>query len=218
MNTRLWVDVCLLLVTCVSVFHDCSAFSLRCKETGYTGESSYLYRQLESALLSNPNALFALHTAFFEPNRVPREVAQIDLNLNIDHMGPSNCTTAGPNQWFLANGTNDTSKNNNSQLYEYFWSFKWSQSAVLSQINIGELSTLDSVLTPLLYGRVSTSHHRVAHITLNVLSLPCKLTYDEVLWTMTTFLTWVSHVVFIFVFVPCMCENMPLYLLLVALP
>ena len=196
MNTRLWVDACLLLVTYVSVFCDCSALTLQCNEEGYTGESSYFYSQLESALLRNPNALFALHTAFFEPNRVPREVAQIDLHLNIHHMGPSNCTTAGPNRWSLANGTNDTSTHNDSQLYEYFWQFKWSQSAVLSQINVGELWVFDNVLTIILYGRVSTSNHRNAHITLHVPSLPCKPTRDDVLWTVTTFLTWVSHVVF----------------------
>ena len=77
MNTRLWVDACLLLVIYVSVFGNCSALTLQCKEGGYTGKSSYFYRQLESALLRNPNALYALHTAFFEPNRVPREVAQL---------------------------------------------------------------------------------------------------------------------------------------------
>ena len=193
MNTRLLVDACLLLV---SVFCGCSALTLRCKEDGYTGESSYFYSQLESALLRNPNALFALHTAFFEPNRVPREIAHIDLHLNIHHMGPSNCTTAGPNQWSLANGANDTSKHNDSQLYEYFWLFKWSQSAVLSQINVAELWVFDNLLTTILYGRVGPSYHRTANVTLHVPSLPCKPTRDGVLWTVTTFLTWVSHVVF----------------------
>ena len=110
MNKRLRVDACLLLVTYASVFGNCSALTLQCKAAGYTGESSYFYRKLESALLRNPSALYALHTAFFEPNRVPKEVAHIDLHLNINHMGPSNCTTAGPNQWSLANGTNDISK------------------------------------------------------------------------------------------------------------
>ena len=197
MNTRLWVDACLLLVTLIfgSIFRDSSALTLPCKETGYTGESSYFYRQLESALLRNPNALYALHTAFFEPNRVPREIAEIDLHLNIDHMGPSNCTTAGPNQWSLANGTNDTSKHNDSQPHKYSWPFKWSQSAVLSQINAGELWVFDNVLTPILYGKVSTDFRRVAHITIDVPSLPCKPTRDDVLWTVTNFLTWVSHCV-----------------------
>ena len=196
MNTRLWVDACLLLVTYVSVFCDCSALTLRCKEDGYRGKSSYFYSQLESALLSNPNALYALHTAFFEPNRVPREVANINLHLTINHMGPTNCTTAGPNQVSLANGTNDTSKHSDSQLYEYFWQFKWSQSAVLSQINVGELLAFDDTLTTLLYGRVSTSNRGNAHITLDVPSLPCKLTRDDVLWTVTNFFTWVSHIAF----------------------
>ena len=194
MNTRLWVDACLLLVTYVSIFCGCSALTLHCTGAGYTGESSYFYSQLEGALLRNPNALYALHTAFFEPNRTPREVAQIDLHLNIDHMGPSNCTTAGPNQWSLANGTNDSAKYNDSQLYEYAWSFKWSYSAVLSQINVGELWVFDNLLTTILYGRVSASKRRVAHITLHVPSLPCKLTHNDVLWTVTTFLTWVSQV------------------------
>ena len=192
MNTRLWVNACLLLVTYVSVFYDCSALNLQ-RKAGYTGESSYFYRQLESALLRNPNALYTLHTAFFEPNRVPREVAQIGLHLNINHVGPSNCTTAGPNQWSLANGTNDTSKHNDSQLYEYNWQFKWSHSAVLSQINVGELWVLDNLLTILLYGRVSASECRIATIMLHVPSLPCKPTHDDVLWTVTSFLTWVSH-------------------------
>ena len=196
MNTRLWVNACLLLATYVSVFCDCSALTLQCKEAGYTGKSSYFYRQLESALLRNPNALYVLHTAFFEPNRVPREVAHINLHLNINHMGPSNCTTAGPNQWSLANGTNDTSKHNDSQLYEYSWQFKWSHSAVLSQINVGELWIFDNILTGILYARVSASRHRVAHITLHVPSLPCKPTHNDILWTVTSFLTWVSHVVF----------------------
>ena len=159
-------------------------------------KSSYFYRQLESALLRNPNALYALHTAFFEPNRVPREVAHISLHLNITHMGLSNCITAGPNQWSLANGTNDTSKHNDSQLYEYYWQFKWSHSAVLSQINVGELWVFDNILTQILYWRVSTSYYRVATITLHVPSLPCKPTHNDILWTVTSFLTWVSHVVF----------------------
>ena len=202
MNTRLLVDACLLLVTYMSVFCDSSALTLQCNEEGYTGESSYFYSQLEGALLRNPNALYALHTAFFEPNRVPREAAEIHLHLNIDHMGPSNCTTAGPNQWSLANGTNDTSTHNDSQLYEYSWRFKWSQSAVLSQINAEELLVFDNILTTIFYGRVSASKHRVAQITLDVPSLPCKLNHDDILWTITTFLTWVSHVVF------TICNNM----------
>ena len=196
MNTRLWVDACLLLVTYVSVFCDSSALILQCKEEGYRGKSSYFYSQLESALLSNPNALYALHTAFFEPNRVPREVANINLHLTINHMGPTNCTTEGPNQLSLDNGTNDTSKHNDIQLYEYVWQFKWSQSAVLSQINVGELLAFDDTLTTLLYRRVSTKFRRVAHITLDVPSLPCKLTRDDVLWTVTNFFTWVSHIAF----------------------
>ena len=200
MNTRLWVDACLLLVTYVSVFCDCSALTLQCDNfnKGYTGESSYFYRQLESALLRNPNALYALHTAFFEPNRVPREVAQIALHLNIDHMGPSNCTTVGPNQWPLANGTNDTSTHNDSQSqeYKYFWRIKWSYSSVLSQIDVEELLAFDNILTVIFYGRVSSSFYRDAHVTLDVPSLPCKLTRDDVLWTVTNFLTWVSHLVF----------------------
>ena len=192
MNTRLWVDACLLLV---SLFGNCSALTLQCRKTGYTGESSYFYRQLESALLKNPKALYTLHTAFFEPNRVPREVAHINLYLNITHMGPSNCTTAGPNQWSLANGINDTSKHNDSQLYEYYWRFKWSHSAVLSQIDVGELWVFDNLLTTILYGQVSASKHRVANITLHVPSLPCKPTHNDILWTVTSFLTLVSHVV-----------------------
>ena len=208
MNTRLWVDACLLLVTFVSVFCGCSALTLQCNEDGYTGESSYFYSQLEGALLRNPNALFALHTAFFEPNRAPREAVEIALHLNIHHMGPTNCTTAGPNQWSVANGTNYTSTHNDSQLYKYFWRFKWSQSAVLSQINVGELWAFDNLLTTILYGRVSASRHRVAHITLHVPSLPCKPTYDDVLWTVTTFLTWVSHVVFTIKF--CNCPRLSL--------
>ena len=169
MNTRLWVDACscLLLVTFVSVFCDSSALTLQCNEEGYIGESSYFYSQLESALLSNPNALFALHTAFFEPNRVPREVAHIDLHLNIYHMGPSNCTTAGPNQWSLANGTNDTSKHNDSQQYKYSWGFKWSQSAVLSQINVEELWVFDSIITTILYVKVSASY--LSHVSQHVM-------------------------------------------------
>ena len=200
MNKRMWVDACLLLVTYASIFYDCSALTLQCK-AGYTGESSYFYKELESALLRNPNALYALHTAFFQPNRVPREVAHINLHLNINHMGPSNCTTAGPNQWSLANGTSDTSKHNDSQLYEYFWQFKWSHSAVLSQINVGELWVFDNILTGILYSRFSSSHHRNAHITLDIPILPCKPTRDDVLWTVTTFLTWVSHVMFTINFV-----------------
>ena len=196
MNTRLWVDVCLLLVTFASIFCGCSALTFHCKEDRYRGESSYFYRQLESALLRNPNALYALHTAFFEPNRVPREIAQINLHLNIDHMGPSNCTTAGPNQWSLANGANDTSKHNDSQLYEYHWFFKWSHSAVLSQINVGELWVFDNLLTMILYQKFSVSYRRTANITLDVPSLPCKPTRDDVLWTVTNFLIWVSHIVF----------------------
>ena len=192
MNTRLLVDACLLLVTYVSVFYDASALTLQCNEDGYTGESSYFYRQLESALLRNPNALYALHTAFFEQNRAPRETTDINLHLTINHMGPSNCTTAGPNQWSLANGTNYTAKHNDSQLYEHSWRFKWIQSAVLSQINVGELLIFNNLLTYILYSRVGRSNHRHANITLHVPSLPCKLTRDDVLWTVTTFLAWVS--------------------------
>ena len=195
MNTRLWVNACLLLVTYASVFCDCTALLLQCKES-YTGRSSYFYRQLESALLRNPDALYTLHTVFFQPNRAPREIARINVHLNIDHMGPSNCTTAGPNQWSLANGTNDTYKHNDSQLYEYFWKFKWSQSPVLSQINVGELSVFDNLLSLILYGKVSAAYYEVADATLHVPSLPCKPTRDDVLWTVTTFLTWVSHIVF----------------------
>ena len=197
MTTALQLGIFLLpLLILASVFCDCSALSLPCRENGYLGDDSYLYRQLESALLNNPDGLYALHTAFFEPNRVSREVVYVHLHLKISHMGPSNCTTAGPNQWSLANGTRDTSGNNDSQLYEYIWSFKWSSSAVLSQINMGELLVFDNLLTPLLYIRVSTSHHRAATITLHVPSLPCKLTDGDVLSTVIAFLTWVRHAVF----------------------
>ena len=67
---------------------------------------------------------------------------------------------------------------------------------MLSQINVGELLAFDDTLTPLLYGRVSTKFRGVAHITLDVPSLPCKLTRDDVLWTVTNFFTWVSHIAF----------------------
>ena len=67
---------------------------------------------------------------------------------------------------------------------------------MLSQINMGELLVFDNVLTPLLYTRVSSSHHRTATITLHIPSLPCKLTDGDVLSTVIAFLTWVSYAVF----------------------
>ena len=67
---------------------------------------------------------------------------------------------------------------------------------MLNQINVGELWVFDNLLTMTLYVRVSASYRRTAYIALHVPSLPCKPTRDDVLWTVTTLLTWVSHVVF----------------------
>ena len=117
MNTRQWINFHLLLLILASVFHDCSTFILPCSSDGYSGKNSYLYGQLETTLLNNPDALQALHTAFFEPNRVPRRVARIELCLQINHMEPTECTKTGIKS--LADGIKNISRNDDSQLHKY---------------------------------------------------------------------------------------------------
>ena len=191
MKTGLWINVHLVLLITVSILCNCSALILPCRENAYSGKDSYLYRQLESVLLNNPDALYAIHTAFFESNKIPRKVAAIQFHLEISHMEPFDCNTVkcSTNQLPVANGL----VKNDSELHEYSWDFKWSSSAVLSQINIGEFLAFNPVLTNILYDRASASSRRIAKVRLRIESLPCTVTTDDVFFTVTAFLTWVSH-------------------------
>lgn len=192
MKTRVWLKTHLLLLITVS---QCGALILPCKENAYSGKNSYLYGQLESALLSNPDALYALHIAFFKSNAIPRRVASIEFNLEVNRMEPFDCSTVkcSTNQFPVANGM----IKNDSQQYEYNWNFQWSSSAVSSQIIIGEFLAFHPLLSNILYDRVSVSWRRTAKVRLRIESLNCTVATDDVFYTVTAFLTWVSHTVYI---------------------
>ena len=188
MNTGLWINVYFLLLILAS---DCTATILPC---GHEENTPYFYKQLENALLDSPNSLYSLHKTFFLPNRVPSKVARIILHLKINYRGPFECT--GVEQDVVqppVEHTQNISENNASHLHEYSWNFKWSSSAVLSQINMDESITFQNILLPILYSKVTTSIYKSASITLYIASLPCKPTDEAVFSTVTAFLTWVSH-------------------------
>ena len=187
MNAGLWINAYFLLLIFAS---DCTAIILP-HECGKRNPS--LYRQLENALLDNPNGLYALHTAFFRPNSVSKEAVRIHLQLNINQMEPFECSGEEADLQPPVEHTESISDNNGTQLHEYTWFFKWSSSAVLSQINVAELMAFDNAIAPMLYGGISTSINHVARITLSIPSLPCTLADTDVLSTVTTFLTWVSY-------------------------
>ena len=175
MNAGLCINVYFLLLIFAS---DSTAIILPC--ANLEGSPS-LYRQLEEALLNNPNGLYDLHTAFFKPNTVSREVVRIRLKINY-------LCVLEKNQSQIEH-TQNISDNTVTQLREYSWYFRWCSSAVLGHINVNELIAFDNVLVPLLY----TNTHNVADLTLHVTSPHCKLTDTAVLSTAAAFLTQVSY-------------------------
>ena len=178
MNAGLYITVYFLFASV------CTAIILPCE---YEERNPSLYRQLEEALMNNPNGLHSLHIAFFRPNRAPREAARIDLKINY-------LCVLETNQPQVEH-TPNISDNTATQLREYNWTFKWCSSAVLSLINVDELIAFDNVLVPLLYSTTSTSFHHIAHLTLYVTSPHCNLADTDIFSTTAAFLTRVSHFV-----------------------
>ena len=146
-----------------------------------------LHQQLEAALINNSQALYTAKQAFFFLQGSHNPLVAVKACVRVGEMKPDSCS-AGSDEApaFHSNSSNDSNK------YTQCWDFQWSSSILLALITADELLSFDNTMFVALYSAVGPSVHYGIVIELQVESLLCTPTKEDMIASLTTLLTWVS--------------------------
>ena len=151
-----------------------------------------LYQQLEAALINSLQTLHTLKQTFLLPQRSLYPLIAVTVYVRVGEMRPDRCSNSTDQTPAFHSGSSD----NNSSGYtigQEIWDFQWSSSALLSLITADELLSFDNTLFVAFYSTIGPGAHFSAIIELQVDSLPCTPTKEDMTASLTTLLTWVSR-------------------------
>ena len=121
-----------------------------------------------------------MQDTFFPPQRSPRDIVFIRVNIVIDNMLPWSCGEHPPSSGTLTN-------------HSYYYEFQWSSSPLLNLISVDQVLILDNVLSESIFHVVQ--HHGYLHVSLHVDDLPCNTSEDDLLAALMELLPWVRKFV-----------------------
>ena len=136
----------------------------------------HVYQKLEHVLITDSKVRYLIQDTFFPPQRSPRDIVYIRVNIVIDSMLPRSCSEHPPSSGMLIN-------------HSYYYEFQWSSSPLLNLISVDQVLILDNVLSESIYHVVQ--HHGYLHVSLHIDDLPCNTSEDDLLAALMELLPWV---------------------------
>ena len=139
--------------------------------------SQVVHQKLLNALLADSTTLYLMQKAFFPLQGLPPQLVQIYLCVTVGSTLPENCDE-------------HSSLSEVSINFPHCQRFAWSSSALVFLLSFDKLVVLDNVLSTFVY-RLSVSPHTVLPFEIDVDSLPCDISEDDLLEGLIELLTWV---------------------------
>ena len=138
--------------------------------------SFVVYQKLENALVTNHEVLYLLQEALFPSQGLNRgDWLDLATCVMVDSVQPENCEKTH----FAGEQSNFT----------YCWHLEWSSSALLDLIAYDQLFILDNVVGEVIFHLL---HRRdFIYVPLQIDSLPCGTTEDDMLTALIQLLSWV---------------------------
>lgn len=162
MRTLFWGTILILLVAAATV----------------ESESDTVYQKLEDALTSEQTVLRHMQEAFFPAKGSSRDVVYFNVCVTIGSVQPESCD----NSFFkLHSGQSN---------FTYCQKFQWSSSALLDLISSDQLLIFDNVISENIIHVIE--HQQYMAVPLQIDTLPCDFTVDEILSAFMRLLPWVS--------------------------
>lgn len=162
MRTLFWGTILILLVAAATV----------------ESESDTVYQKLEDALTSEQTVLRHMQEAFFPAKGSSRDVVYFNVCVTIGSVQPESCDNS---IFKLHSGQSN---------FTYCQKFQWSSSALLDLISSDQLLIFDNVISENIIHVIE--HQQYMAVPLQIDTLPCDFTVDEILSAFMRLLPWVS--------------------------
>ena len=134
------------------------------------------YQKLEKSLIQNRFLLHQLQETFFPSQNLPPDSVHLHVCVTVGSVQPGNCDNC-----FLTGGQGN---------FSYCREFQWSRSVLLNLISDDQLLVLDNVIIKRI--NYVITHQAVLKVPLQIDTLHCDVTVDDILEAVMQLLPWVS--------------------------
>ena len=134
------------------------------------------YQKLEKSLIQNRFLLHQLQETFFPSQNLPPDSVHLHVCVTVGSVQPGNCDNS-----FLTGGQGN---------FSYCREFQWSRSVLLNLISDDQLLVLDNVIIKRI--NYVITHQAVLKVPLQIDTLHCDVTVDDILEAVMQLLPWVS--------------------------
>ena len=134
------------------------------------------YQKLEKSLIQNCFYLHQLQETFFPSQNLPPDSVHLHICVTVGSAQPGNCDNS-----LLPGGQGN---------FSYCREFQWSRSVLLNLISDDQLLVLDNVIIRRINHVIT--HQAVLKVPLQIDTLQCDVTEDDILEALMQLLPWVS--------------------------
>ena len=150
-----------------------------------------VYQKLENTLIADSSLLYKLREVLISSKIWPQSLVHFHIRVKVGSTQPLDCENSS-----LPGGRS---------IFPYNQDFQWSSSALVDMISLDQLFILDNVISYSVFGTIER-HDRI-FVPLQIDTLPCEPTKDELQAAFMQLLPWVCIIMYIHV-CTCICVMM----------
>ena len=139
-----------------------------------------VYQKLENALIADSSLLYKLQEVLISSKIVPQGLVHFHICVTVSSMQLLDCVNSS-----LPGGQN---------IFPYYQDFQWSSSALVDMISFDQLFILDNVISYSVFS--SIERHDDIFVPLQIDTLPCEPTRDELQAAFMQLLPWVCIIMY----------------------
>ena len=134
-----------------------------------------IYQKLEDALSADKGVLYRMQEVFFSSQTLSQDLVYLDICVTVGGVQHKNCDNSS-----LPGGQSN---------FSYCQSFQWSSSALVNLISFDQFLILDNVISKSVIHTIL--HRKRLQVPLQIDTLPCETTEDDILAALMQLLPWV---------------------------
>ena len=134
-----------------------------------------IYQKLEDALIADKGVLYRMQEAFFPSQSLSHDLVYLNICVTVGSVQHENCDNSS-----LPGGQSN---------FSYCQWFQWSSSALVNLISSDQLLILDNVVSENIIRIIW--HRKYLEVHLQIDTLPCETTEDDILSALMQLLPWV---------------------------
>ena len=132
-------------------------------------------QKLKDALIADKSVLYRMQEAFFPSQSLSHDLVYLNICVKVGSVQHENCDNSS-----LPGGQSN---------FSYCQWFQWSSSALVNLISIDQLLILDNVVSKNIIRIIW--HRKYLEVHLQIDTLPCETTEDDILSALMQLLPWV---------------------------